>query len=356
MCENQLTVADIGEIRLLKEVLLPSVTQNADSLGDDCARLELGNRKTLWSMDPCPTPVAHLLGVGSPTVLGWYTALINLSDIAACGGTPKGLLVSLEMPGDTTVAFVEAYQKGLMEALSRYETPLLGGNVKSAQKFSATGTIIGVEGARTVSRHVDADDCDAFLIGACGAFWASVVGHQKGWGPLPVQSQNLLRKALMTPDPQIVAGKLLSSLAFQVASMDCSDGPANAIFQLATMNSMDLVVPDNPSWQIPDAAAALLAHHGVSIENACYHFGDWQLACLVPHEKRDAFLAAFAGMPVTWMGRAKKGLGGVVTTTGRKLLRESLNENFRQGYNSIASIEDLVNRYLIQPVFDCAGE
>lgn len=345
-------LADIGELQLLRESLLPCVTEASDRIGDDCAHVAIGAEKLLWSMDPCPTPVAELLGICGPEVLGWYTAIINLSDIAACGGTPKGLLVSLEMPNETEVSFVTAYQRGLMEALTLYKTPLLGGNVKSAQRFAATGTVLGVEGPRLISRKIDEEHCDAFLIGPCGSFWASVVGHKVGWGNLSGEAQKSFSKALLFPQPQIDAGKALSALPFQIACMDCSDGPANALFQLATMNSMDLVVPEVPDWAISCAAKALLDHHHVAVENACYHFGDWQLACLIPHEACETFMAAFAGMPVTWMGTARKGCGSVTTHAGRKLRMESLNENFRRGYNSITTIDDLVDRYLVQPVFE----
>jgi thiamine monophosphate kinase len=352
MSNRELTVSDIGEIRLLKEVLLPHVAQGANILGDDCARLVLGDRSLLWSMDPCPTPVAQLLGVCSPDVRGWYTALINLSDIAACGGTPKGILVSLEMPDNTPVSFVENYQSGLMAALRKNDTPLLGGNVKSALRFSATGTIVGVEGARSVSRKIDADDCDAFLIGDCGSFWASVIGYAKGWGGITPSEQSFLRDALLYPSPQISAGKLLASLPFQVACMDCSDGPANAIFQLACVNSMDLIVPNEPEWCIPDAAFKVLDYHGISTENACYSFGDWQLACFVPHAEKDLFIEIFRGLSLTWMGRANRGRGSVCSSIGRQMSDESLNENFKNGYNSFENIDRLISRYLNSPIFN----
>ena len=355
MIDESANLENVGELSLLREVLLPCVTDKSSSLGDDCARVSFGNKNALWSMDPCPTPGAQLLDVSSPEVLGWYTALINLSDIAACGGTPLGLLVSLELPGETSVHFVKSFQKGLMAALSLYETPLLGGNVKSAPRFSATGTVIGEEGPRAISRKIDADECDAFLIGACGVFWASVVGHHMGWGDLSAEDRRFLRNALLAPRPQIAAGQLLASLPFQVACMDCSDGPANALYQLATTNSLDLVIPDVPAWRIPKSASKLLVHHNTSIENACFHFGDWQLACLVPLQDADAFKAAFTGIETTWMGRAKRGEGSVKTSEGRTLRRESLNENFRKGYNSIGTIEALVDRYLLQPVFAPAG-
>ncbi|KAI3608387.1 Thiamine-monophosphate kinase [Cupriavidus necator H850] len=348
------TLADIGELQLLEKVLLPCVTSLADGLGDDCARIEQTKRRLLWSIDPCPTPVAQWLGVCTPRVLGWYTALINLSDIAACGGRPIGMLVSLEMPDDTPVSFVESFYEGLLAALEAHQSLLLGGNVKSAARFSATGTIVGEEGAHAVGRITGSEDCFAYLVGDCGSFWASVLGHQRGWGAASKIEADRLRDALLFPRPQVAAGSILAELPFQIACMDCSDGPANALFQLARSNNLELVVPDRPDWAIPTEACNLLGLHQIPLENACYHFGDWQLACLVPIDQRKSFEERMRGIPLTWMGRARKGFGGVVTEGGRQLLPESLNQNFRSGYNSMKSADGLIERFMNQPVFSKA--
>lgn len=133
MGERIETVSDFGEIRLLNEIILPSVTSGKNSLNDDCAHLTITGKALLWSMDPCPTPVANWFGKATPEVWGCYTAAINLSDIAASGGTPLGMLVSIEIPDNTPVSFIKGFQVGLLSMLNSVGANLYGGNVKSSK-------------------------------------------------------------------------------------------------------------------------------------------------------------------------------------------------------------------------------
>lgn len=80
-----LTVSDLGEIELLKEIFIPDVSSNTKEINDDCAHFQ-ANGDLLWSIDPCPTPMAKWFDKATPEVWGCYTAIINLSDIAASGG------------------------------------------------------------------------------------------------------------------------------------------------------------------------------------------------------------------------------------------------------------------------------
>lgn len=345
------TVADLGEIRLLREVILPSVSGNQNTHNDDCAHLHVPNESLLWSMDPCPTPVANWFGKASPEVWGCYTAAINLSDIAASGGQPIGMLVSMEMPDDTAISFVRGFQAGLMSTLTDAGAKLLGGNVKSAKKFSATGTIIGAAGNRTVTRKIDSPFVSAYLIGPCGAFWSSVVAHFFGASELSASTQEYLDLALCFPRPQVEAGKILGRLSFSIACMDCSDGPANAMYQLAQLNNLDLTLLSNPAWPLSEELISFLSEKNISLENACYSFGDWQLACLVPEEFCILFESALANFSLTKLGRGQKGEGSVSIDDGRTLQTGRLNQNFQGGYNSIDNVESLIQQYLRLPIF-----
>lgn len=344
-----LTVGDIGEVRLIDEILLPGVSGSAK--GDDCALLPVGAERLLWSIDPCPTPVAALLGECPPETWGHYTAAINLSDLAACGGTPIGMLVALEMPDDTEIAFIEGFQKGLLDTLKRSGARLLGGNVKSAGQFRATGTIIGVAGARHVTRMIDAPEVSLFIVGSCGSFWAAVVGQYWGWAEDTDDARARLMPALLDPRPQTGVGNILGALPFVVACMDCSDGVGSAAQQLATANALDIELDDTPHWASWPEAERTLARHGHSLENACYHFGDWQLACLVADSDVCAFEAAMRDRPLTLLGRGRRGIGDVRTGSGKRFAEHVMNKNFSGGYNSIAVAEDLLDRFMHQRVF-----
>ncbi|SDU33128.1 thiamine-phosphate kinase [Nitrosomonas ureae] len=344
-------VSDFGEIRLLSEILLQDVTGRAGEKNDDCAHLDISGKHLLWSIDPCPTPVASWFGKASAEVWGCYTATINLSDIAASGGTPIGMLVSLELPDDTSINFIRGFQSGLIATLYAAGATLLGGNVKSAKKFGATGTIIGNAGKKRITRLISNNNCVAYLVGNSGNFWTAVIGNYFGWNGLSIDYQASLNTSLCFPRAQIEAGKIIGNLPFELACMDCSDGPANALFQLAQLNSLDIKLLPNPAWPLQSEYIHLLNEHNINIENACYQFGDWQLLCLIPSNECVLFENILHGLPVTKIGYATQGSGTVLHEDGRRLMETSLNQNFSGGYNSIENIEELLSRFMYLPIF-----
>lgn len=344
-----LTVADLGELRLIEEILLPTVSGSVS--GDDCAHLQIGDTNLLWSIDPCPTPAAVLLGCCTPDVWGRYTAAINLSDIAASGGKPIGMLVSLEMPDNTEVAFIEGFQRGLLETLQKSGATLLGGNVKSASRFNATGTVLGTAGLRKVTRTLAEDRCELFAIGACGSFWAAIMGEASNWPIATQAARESLMPALLNPVPQTQAGIILGNLPFSVAAMDCSDGLASAVQQLSMINNLDVEVFTNPAWAIDPLALSTLATLDGNVENACWQFGDWQLVCMVPAHHVDTFESALRGVPLTRLGSARRGSGRVQASSGQRFADHVMNKNFASGYNSVSDIEALLDQFMRSPIF-----
>lgn len=351
MGERIETVSDFGEIRLLNEIILPCVTSGENSLNDDCAHLTMAGKTLLWSMDPCPTPVANWFGKATPEVWGCYTAAINLSDIAASGGTPLGMLVSIEMPDNTPVSFIKGFQDGLLSMLNSVDAKLYGGNVKSSKRFSATGTIIGTPGENPVTRKTTSKEVLLYLIGPCGDFWAAVVANRYGAGNLRSETVTSIDRAMCFPVPQVSAGRLLSNLPFSVACMDCSDGPANSLYQLARINQLDIQLASDVIWPLRQELLEFLSSNGIRVENACYSFGDWQLACLVPSDSKDEFERSLSGYTLTKLGSGTPGLGRVTTDDGRFLQLDMINQNFSSGYNSIENLDDLIQRYMRNPIF-----
>ena len=102
-----MNLSEIGEFDLLKQYILPQSNLTKKNDNNDAAFvMDSGGESLIWTIDPLPTPIAWLLGIKDPKILGWYTAIINLSDIAANGGEPEGLLVSVELPEDTKLDFL----------------------------------------------------------------------------------------------------------------------------------------------------------------------------------------------------------------------------------------------------------
>src|SRR2546423_2326280 len=97
-------ISDIGEKRLISEFLHPLYNRadQIEGVGDDCAMLESGDgRFWLFSTDRVPADlISFKLGILDYYGLGKYLARLNISDIAACGGTPRALLLNLGLPED----------------------------------------------------------------------------------------------------------------------------------------------------------------------------------------------------------------------------------------------------------------
>ena len=89
---------DLGERRIVEEVLAPRYAAASPRFGDDCATVHLrDNDHLLVTTDPCPPPMSAHLGFPDLYYAGWLLATINLSDLAAAGADPLGLLTSLQL-------------------------------------------------------------------------------------------------------------------------------------------------------------------------------------------------------------------------------------------------------------------
>ncbi len=99
---------------------------SARSLADDCAVLEIGGETLILTHDMMVAGV-HFLPTQDPADVAWKLVATNLSDLAAKGAEPVGVLLGymLGAPGGGGDA---RFVAGLGEALAHYATPLLGGD------------------------------------------------------------------------------------------------------------------------------------------------------------------------------------------------------------------------------------
>ena len=78
-------------------------------IGDDCAVLPSGEGELLFSTDLLMEGVHFLRDESSPEDVGWKAAAVNLSDIAAMGGTPVATFLSIALPKDAQGGWAERF-------------------------------------------------------------------------------------------------------------------------------------------------------------------------------------------------------------------------------------------------------
>jgi thiamine-monophosphate kinase len=215
-------LAEIGEFGLIK-----AISQIADKgpgvvmgIGDDAAVLRPSAGKVLLvTTDLLLEGVHFQLEFTDPYRLGRKALAVNLSDIAACGGTPTAFLVSLAVPPETEMASVQALYKGMMEQAHLYGVSLIGGDTSRGKEWMISITLIGeVEERNCVYRHGAKPGDWIFVTGTLGDSALGLKMLKKG-----VKEGYLIERHL-DPIPRVKEGGEIARQGLATAMIDISDG------------------------------------------------------------------------------------------------------------------------------------
>ena len=221
---------DTGEFGLIDKIRKSfPVPSGVTGIGDDCAILpgETG-KETLISTDMLVEGVHFLLSDITPYQLGWKSAAVNMSDIAAMGASPKGTFLALSLPPEVSDEWVDDFLKGYGDVSEEYGFPLLGGDTTSSK--SGICICVTAVGESLSCRSVRRDGAvPGDLICVTGTLGDSAAGLEivlKGIGRESEESGYLLGKHYL-PRPRIEQGLRLADCAGVHSMMDISDGIAS---------------------------------------------------------------------------------------------------------------------------------
>ena len=140
-------IDEIGEFGLI-EKLRRKIGKRSHRIklgpGDDCAVVAAPDHDMLITTDTLIEDVHFDLHYTSPEMLGKKSIVVNLSDIAAMGGSPLYILISLGIPIFTRVEFVEKLYVGFESMAKKYNCNIIGGDIsKSINGLIISITVIG---------------------------------------------------------------------------------------------------------------------------------------------------------------------------------------------------------------------
>src|SRR5688500_8527276 len=150
-------IADLGEFGLIERiagVLGPAPAGVVAGIGDDTAIIDTGGPRLLLATIDIQVEGRHFLRERTkPDLLGRRAAAINLSDIGAMGGEPRWALISLALPQDLDVAWVDGLYRGLREELGKFGAAVIGGNLSGGRDIVIDLALLGeVERGRELRR------------------------------------------------------------------------------------------------------------------------------------------------------------------------------------------------------------
>jgi thiamine-monophosphate kinase len=227
---------EIGEDALIQRLvgLVPRSVDLATGPGDDCAVIDHDPQAATLQLLKTDALVEHIhfLPEAPARAVGWKAAARVVSDFAAMGGQPGYFLITLALPPETPVAWVEDLYRGIGDCLAIHGGLLAGGETSSVPQGSAAVISIAATGSvrrehlvfRSTAKVGDA----VFVTGQLGG---SIQGKHLAFTPRLRESRWLVEKCKPT------------------AMMDLSDGLAKDLPRLAAASGCGFQL-DRPALPI----------------------------------------------------------------------------------------------------------
>ncbi len=223
-------------------------------IGDDCAVLPFTEKEHLLVSTDCLVENVHFQRARiTPQQVGWKAVETNVSDIAAMGGQPTKILVSLIAPS-LERQFIRELYKGIEERCRKYSITLCGGNISLGNTLSITITILGKVPVHAVRYRHGAQIGDALMIsGPLGKSAAS------GW----------------THIPQARLDFSSAYAQYCSAMIDISDGLALDLHRLCQASGVGAVIQKEK----------ISLAEGAQLSQALYGGEDYELLVTVPNKE-----------------------------------------------------------------------
>ena len=209
-------------------------------MGDDAAAWHTTGATELATTDTLVEGVHFRHDFTSWEDLGWKALAVNVSDIAAMGGSPLYTLVTLGLQPETEVEDVHALYRGMLSACQEYQCHIVGGDIVRSPSTFITVALTGVSGGHVMTRH-GAQPGDVIAVtGPLGCAAGGLQALLQGAVP-EGESGRHLRKAHSHPIPRLQAGQVLVQQEVQ-AAMDISDGLTDDLSKLCVSSGVGAVI------------------------------------------------------------------------------------------------------------------
>ena len=233
-----MTLKEIGEFGFIKRIsrgCLIRPDNIVKAIGDDAAAFETSSDQlTLITTDLLVERVHFLREAISGFDLGYKALAVNLSDIAAMGGTAREAFVSIAIPDDCHLDYLEAIYSGIKDLAASFDVNVLGGDTTSSKKDLIINIV--VQGIVSKEELLCRDAARAGdLIFSTGFLGDSKAGLHLILNQIDADTARLaaLLKAHLVPQPHLAEGRFLARQPGVHAAIDTSDGLSSDLAHIA---------------------------------------------------------------------------------------------------------------------------
>lgn len=225
---NLKEIGEFGFIERFKPMFRHLVPSDFISIGDDCAIIPANDEEEwLVTTDLLMEDVHFLRNAITPEQLGYKALAVNLSDIASMGGTAIGSFLSIAIPADMEVEYLDGIMQGYHTISEKYNCPLLGGDTTKSVKHLAINVCVigkcpkGKARQRNMAQVGDVLCCTGLLGDSAGGLQAILQQAESS------EAVSYLIEKHHLPEPRMNEGQFLAEQTGVHAMMDISDGIAS---------------------------------------------------------------------------------------------------------------------------------
>jgi len=218
----------LGEFGLIEKIRrrTPAGRGVRIGIGDDAASVENRGDSSLITADLLIEGRHFDLRWTSLRDLGHKALAVNLSDIAAMGGIPDYVILSLGIPAHFDSEDIGAFYRGFEKLAAEYSVALVGGDTNAAEKLIISVCVIGHSSAKPVQRRGAKAGDDIYVTGTLGdaALGLKLLRRVRRNSTRKGQRAMMLLARHHRPTPRLAAGALLAKKKLATAMIDISDG------------------------------------------------------------------------------------------------------------------------------------
>lgn len=300
--EQSLALGAGPEFDRIRKIIQALGSQGA-GLGDDCGLIQAGDGALALSTDVSVEGVHFRLDWIGFADVGWRATAAALSDLAAEGAEPLGVLCAVTMPAHAPESQLIEVMSGAGAAAASVGAPIVGGDLSSGPMWSVAVTVVG-RASRPVTRAGAQPSDGLWVTGALGGARTALETWRRG-----AQPSSGLRQRFARPEPRIAAGRWLAQHGAH-ALIDLSDGLAGDAGHVAAASRVALEV-DVRALPLEADVSAEAARLGVPPGRFAAEGGeDFELlAALAPGFDAAAEFKKECGIALTSIGVVRSGSG-----------------------------------------------
>jgi thiamine-monophosphate kinase len=237
----------------------------------------------------------------NPYQIGWMSVMVNISDLAAVGASPIGIVISQILPQNISEEFIEKLQQGINDACIKCGAFVLGGDTNFGDELIISGCAIGtVEKGKYLKRVGCKANDKIYITGKAGfgnAYAAQklLLNNSKLSFRMSLRERNLNEdkgendKIRFFPEAKLEWSNILKK--YSSSCIDTSDGIISSLDQLMRLNNVGFKFRNDWIESIDDESKRLFINFNLPpwLLLAGEH-GEFELLFSIPAERKIDFL------------------------------------------------------------------